>query len=228
MARGTRTRQDFVDAALAIVTESGWSALTPAALAARLEVHPTAVYRHLANWNDLVVAAFDVTIGQVAREAMAALPPEATPRERIEGFMRAMRSAAESEPALVDCILGILRAQPTPAMPNFDAASAQLVALLAAMGVPESLLPQMYQAVEGLMIGSVLTDYLGHPQHLANRRQRRRMSGVAAFEESTRSDEATKALSDATFELSSRLLLDECERMARALGTDGWDRDAGA
>ncbi len=41
------------------------------------------------------------------------------------------------------------------------------------------------------------------------------MSGIPAFEEFSRTDEATVAVSAAAFELSMRLLLDECERLGR-------------
>lgn len=103
-------------------------------------------------------------------------------------------------------------AVPSTLMPNFDAASARLAGLLQEMGVPEAEIPVLYQALESLAIGSVLVDYTGHPLHLVNRRQRRRMSGVPAFEGFSRADDTTKAVSDAAFELSLSLLLDECER----------------
>ena len=86
--------------------------------------------------------------------------------------------------------------------------------LLIAMGVPETDLPAMYQALEALAIGNLLVDFTGHPNHVAHRRQRRRMSGVTAFEQFTRSEAETEAVSDAAFELTARLLLDECERLA--------------
>lgn len=214
MGRGRRTSEDFAEAAAAIVAESGWPALTPAALAERLGVHATAVYRHFATWNDLVVAVFDLGLAQIMTDAMSELPASASPRDRILGFMRAVRAATEADSNLADCVLAILRADTLTAMPNFDAASAAILELIQAIGVPEADCPAMYQAIESLTIGSILVDYTGHPNHVTNRRQRRRMSGAAAFEEFTRSDEATMAVSEAAFELSARLLLDECERLA--------------
>jgi len=215
MGRGRRTSNDFAEAAAQIVAESGWAALTPTVLAERLGVHATAVYRHFANWNELVVAVFDLGIAQLMADAMTALPDDATPRERVLGFMRTVRAATESDPYLADCVLAILNSDAPAVVPNFDAASAQVVGLLEAMGVPDSELPAIYQAIESLIIGSIIVDYTGHPNHISHRRQRRRMSGVAAFEEFTRSDEATMAVSDAAFELNARLLLDECERVAK-------------
>ena len=214
MARGHRTGDDFAEAALAIALETGWASLTPATLSRRLGVHATAVYRHFASWNDVVVAAFDLSLAQLFSGAMEGLAAETSPRERILAFMRTVRAAADDDPNLADCVLAILRmGRPAPA-PNFDAASAQIAGLLMAMGVPPSALPAIYQAIESLIIGSVIVDYTGHPHHISNRRQRRRMSGVAQFESFTRSDESTKAVTDEAFELSARLLLDECERLA--------------
>lgn len=215
MGRGRRTQDDFAEAAAAIVAESGWPALTPNALGERLGVHATAVYRHFSTWNDLVAGAFDLNIAQLMTAAMSSLPEDASPRDRILGFMRTVRAATEADPNLADCVLAILRADTLTAMPNFDNASAQILGLIQRMGVPETECPAMYQAIESLTIGSIIVDFTGHPNHVTNRRQRRRMSGVPMFEAFTRSDEATMAVSDAAFELSARLLLDECERLAQ-------------
>lgn len=214
MARGHRSPEDFASAAHMIVLESGWPGLTAAALAERLGVHPTAIYRHFATWNDLVVAAFDLSLARIFAEAMGSAPEGASPRDRIMAFMRTVRAEVEADPNIADCVLAILRRDTAAPVPNFDAASAQIAQLLTDMGVPEGELPALYQAIEAQAIGGVLVDYIGHPHHFSNRRQRRRLSGVAAFEPSTRSDEATKSIADAAFELSARLLLDECERLA--------------
>lgn len=196
------------------MAESGWAALTPARLAESLGVHPTAVYRHFPAWNDLVVAVFDLRLAQIFTAAMASAPPDATPREQILGIMRIFRLATRNDPFLADCIYLILSADTLLPAPSFDAASEQMANLLIAMGVPETDLPAMYQALESLAIGNLLVDFTGHPNHVAHRRQRRRMSGVTAFEQFTRSEAETEAVSDAAFELSARLLLDECERLA--------------
>ena len=216
MARGRRGSSDFAEAGARIVADSGWAALTPPALAEKLGVHTTAVYRHFPSWNDLLVAVFDLSIGQLSESARVAEDGGASPREQITIFMRTVRGAVDADPYLADCIYAILRSEGTSPMPNFDAASARLAGLLIEMGVPVAELPTLYQALEGLVIGTTLVDYTGHPLHLVNRRQRRRMSAVPAFEEFSRTDAATKAVSDAAFELSLRLLLDECERLAHS------------
>lgn len=214
MGRGRRTSQDFAEAAAGIVAEAGWPALTPPALAEQLGVHATAVYRHFATWNDLIVAVFDLSIARILSDAMEALPKNASPRDRIIGFLRTVRAATEADPYLAECVSAILSTGTLTVMPNLDAASRQIAELLRQMGVPSSELPTMYQAIEGFIIGSVIVDFTGHPNHIVNRRHRRRMSGVPEFEEFTRSDEATMAVSQAAFELNARLLLDECERLA--------------
>lgn len=216
MARGRRTDGDFAEAGAAIVAESGWAALTPPALAQHLGVHATAVYRHFATWDAFIAAVFDLGLAQLLDTTMADVPLTAAPRERVLAFMRSVRIAADADPYIADCILAILRSETQAVMPNFDAATVVVTDLLREIGVPEEQIPVMHQAIEGLALGSILADYMGHPLHIANRRYRRRMSGVAAFEEFTRSDETTKAVSDAAFELTARLLLDECERLGAA------------
>lgn len=215
MARGRRVALDFAEAGAAIVAESGWAALTPPALAEHMGVHTTAVYRHFPSWNDLLVAVFDLSLGQLTEAAQTAEAAEASPREQISTFMRTVRAAMNADPYLVDCVYAILRSEGTSPMPNFDAASARLAALLLEMGVPVTELPAVYQALESIAIGTSIADFTGHPLHLVNRRRRRRMSGIPAFEEFSRNDETTMAVSEAAFELSMRLLLDECERLGR-------------
>lgn len=218
MGRGRRGSADFAQAGAAIVAESGWAALTPPALAERMGVHATAVYRHFPSWNDLLVAVFDLSLGQLTEAARMAEAAGASPREQIATFLRTVRAAMDADPYLVDCVYAILRSEGTSPMPNFDAASARLAALLLEMGVPVTELPAVYQALESIAIGTSIADFTGHPLHLVNRRRRRRMSGIPAFEEFSRTDEATMAVSDAAFELSLRLILDECERLGREQG----------
>lgn len=213
MARGRRTPDDFVDAAAGIVAESGWPSLTPAALALRMGVHATAVYRHFGQWNELVVAVFDRGVAEMMTATVSALPAHASPRDVILGFMRTVRAATLADPNLADCILAVLKSESAPPMPNLDAATAGIIKQLKAMGIPPSDIPVLYQAIEGLTMGSLLVDFIGHPHHVSNRRQRRRMSAVAEFEEFTRNDASTMEVSDAAFELNARLLLEECERI---------------
>lgn len=214
MARARRTSQDFVDAAAGIVARSGWSSLTPQSLAEELGAHSTAVYRHFPTWNDLVVCVFDAQIPLLLEQALQELASDPSPRDQILGFMMAVRSATQADPFFADCCLAILRSDAPVLAPNFDAVSAKVAGLISKMGVPDDQVPVMYQAIEMLTMGSIIVDYIGHPHHVSARRQRRRMSGIEAFEAFTRSDEATHAVSIAAFEVSARLLLDECERLA--------------
>lgn len=215
MGRSRRGSSDFAEAGATIVAASGWAALTPTTLAESLGVHATAVYRHFPAWNDLLVAVFDLSLGQLTEAAREAEGDGAAPREQIAGFLRTTRLAVDADPYLADCIYAILRSEGTSPMPNFDAASARLASLLQEMGVSDADIPVLYQALESLVIGSILVDYTGHPLHLVNRRQRRRMSGVPAFEAFSRADDTTKAVSDDAFELNLGLLLDECERRGK-------------
>jgi len=73
------TRDDVVDAALAIVRDDGGDALTMRGLAGRLGVAPTTVYWHVGNRDELVLA---VVRRQAERQAGARVRGS-TPAERI-------------------------------------------------------------------------------------------------------------------------------------------------
>lgn len=201
-------------AATSLVLESGWAGLTPKSLAERLGVHSTAIYRHFSAWDDVIVAVFDQQVVHLLDASQGALPADATPRERIISLMRAFRNAANDDPHVADCLSAILSAGNVGQTPNADVVTAWLVDQLEQWGVPRDQLPEMHQALESLLIGGILCDFAGHPDHVALRRQRRRMSGIPAFEEFSRTDEACAQVGSDAFELTARLLLDECERIA--------------
>lgn len=214
MARTRRSGEEFVLAAAGIVAESGWESLTAKSLAERLGVHSTAVYRHFGTWDDLVVAVFDLGLGQLLEAGQSLLAEGASPRDRILASLRAFRAAADADPFVADCFAAILTAGTVAQTPNADALTTWLVQQLEEWGVPRAQVPAMHQALENLVIGGIFCDYASHPDHVSLRRQRRRMTGIPAFEEFTRSDEACAQIGTEAFELSARLLLDECDRLA--------------
>ena len=201
-------------AAVALVEEVGWAGLSPKSLADRLGVHSTAIYRHFASWDDVVVAVFDRQVVHLWQASQDHLPSNASPRERLLALMRAFRAAANGDPYVADCLASILNAGEVGRTPNSDGVTAWVVDRLEEWGVPTDRVPQIHQALESLIIGGILCDYAGHPDHVARRRQRRRLTGIPAFEEFSRTDEACAQVGVDAFELTARLLLDECERMA--------------
>jgi AcrR family transcriptional regulator len=123
--RGRATRQRISAAAVELVAELGWDAVTTRAVAARAGVNPALVHYHFGSMDVLlrsaVVAALDEEIGQAARpfaddptlggalggafDAVSRFDPRAPAATLlIEAMVRAVR-----DPGLTDAIVGGLQ-----------------------------------------------------------------------------------------------------------------------
>ncbi len=124
-ARGQATRRKIAAAAVELVAEMGWDAVTTRAVAARASVNPALVHYHFGSMDALlrgaVVAALEEEIGQAARpltgdsslaeglagavDAIGRFDPD-TPAGSllVEAMARAMR-----DPGLAEVIVGSLQ-----------------------------------------------------------------------------------------------------------------------
>lgn len=91
---GALSRERIVDAAIALLDEEGESGLTFRALAARLATGPGAIYWHIANKDELLVAASDAVIAH----AMSKVRACATPREAIRRVAVGVFEALDAHP----------------------------------------------------------------------------------------------------------------------------------
>src|SRR6218665_1696743 len=73
------SRDQIVEAAIALLDESGEAGLTFQALSKRLSTGPGAIYWHIANKGDLLTAACDAIIAR----AVVATPADAAPKANI-------------------------------------------------------------------------------------------------------------------------------------------------
>ncbi|NBD09959.1 TetR/AcrR family transcriptional regulator [Corallococcus silvisoli] len=86
--RGSERREDalsrerIVDAAIQLLDDEGEDGLTFRALATRLATGPGAIYWHIANKSELLVAASDAVVAR----AMSEVPAFATPHKAIRGI----------------------------------------------------------------------------------------------------------------------------------------------
>ncbi|MBN9687424.1 MULTISPECIES: TetR/AcrR family transcriptional regulator [unclassified Corallococcus] len=98
--RGAERREDalsrerIVDAAITLLDEQGEDGLTFRALATRLATGAGAIYWHIANKDELLVAATDAVIAR----AMATVPASATPRESIRGLAVGLFETIDAHP----------------------------------------------------------------------------------------------------------------------------------
>lgn len=202
--KGSLSRQAFADAAIAIIDERGFDALSMRTLGDELGVHATAVYRHFSSKHELV----EVALARMLDVAGVEVPEVGAPRQRIAGLMRSLRMAFAQHPNF--------------ALPNLtiqdEQATVELVrtalVLLREMGLRGRDLVVAYQLLETFSVGTNAYDWGNFPDGLEARRRGRRMVGDEAFDDSSRTLESMLAVNDDAFELGLQALLDACEAMA--------------
>ena len=204
MSKVTLSRDAFTDAALAIIDERGFEALSMRTLGAELGVHATAVYRHFANKHDLVEAV----LARMLVVAGVEVPATGSPREKIAGLVRSLRRAFQQHPNLA---LPNLTIQDEQATVEFVRIA---LALLREIGLRGRTLIIAYQMLETYSVGTNAYDWGNFPEGLEARRRGRRMVGDEAFDECSRTMEAMAVVNDEAFEAGLQALLDACEAMA--------------
>jgi AcrR family transcriptional regulator len=146
MARLTPT--GIVDAALAVVAEEGPEALTMRRLGSELEADPTAVYRHFATMNDLLIAVGDRVLDGVCRRLPAG-PPERV----ITMLCERVRAQAMARPR----VASLLQAAPS-LRGNERAVTERLIVELQRLGLEGLAAADGYHALIELTIGSAAID----------------------------------------------------------------------
>jgi AcrR family transcriptional regulator len=94
--RNTLSRDRVVEAALALLDERGFDAVTMPSLAKRLGVGTMSLYRHVADKDDLIDAVAARVLGGVEVPGGDA----ADWKGRVVGYLRALRAATLAHPAL--------------------------------------------------------------------------------------------------------------------------------
>jgi AcrR family transcriptional regulator len=122
------SREQIIQAAIALLDESGEEGLTFRALSERLATGPGAIYWHIANKNDLMTAACDELIGKTIREASL----DGTPQENIRLLGLAMFDAMDAHPWLGSALMHA--PQQSPMLHIVERVGQQLKA----MGVPKT------------------------------------------------------------------------------------------
>jgi AcrR family transcriptional regulator len=98
--RGAERREDalsrdrIVDAAIELLDDEGENGLTFRALATRLSTGAGAIYWHITNKNELLLAASDAVVARAMGEVLAS----ATPREAIRGIAVGVFEAIDAHP----------------------------------------------------------------------------------------------------------------------------------
>jgi AcrR family transcriptional regulator len=98
--RGTLSRQVLLDSAREIIDIGSVSALSMRALGARLDVDPTAIYRHFQNKNELLDALADLMI-----RGAEPLPATGDPDTDVRENLRQLRLSLLRQPTLAPSVL---------------------------------------------------------------------------------------------------------------------------
>ena len=84
------SRERIIDAAIELLDSGGEAALTFRTLSAHLATGPGAIYGHVANKHDLLVAACDAVVSRTVEPGMAGASPQATVRALALALFDAM------------------------------------------------------------------------------------------------------------------------------------------
>lgn len=142
--RNTLTRQRVVAEALALIARDGVHALTMRAVAARLEVVPGALYRHVPNKERLHDLVLDSVLAEVDREVDPALPWT----EQVTVLAHRLRAVLAGHPG----IAGLLATR-DPLGPGSLALAEAFLRVLRAAGFPDDKAGHAYFLVVGYVLG---------------------------------------------------------------------------
>lgn len=203
----SRTREEFVTAAIAFADEKGISSLTLRSLGVELGAATTAVYRYFANKDDLIIAM---------REALLA---EAIPvttgggaRQRLTATASSFRNTARRHPCLSQ-IMGL----PALEGANSAAVMAFTVEALEELGLTGPALIRGYRQIESFVVGTSAYDFADAPGHLGERLARMRLIGREDFDRLLVDEAAVEADNELAFMTTFTWILDGL--IAEATGT---------
>ncbi|HEY8545329.1 MAG TPA: TetR/AcrR family transcriptional regulator [Acidimicrobiales bacterium] len=141
------SRQDVVDAAVALADEGGLAAVTMRAVAARLGVAPMTLYGHVTSADELV----DLVVGASIATAVAKRPRRHRDgRSALVAFAHGLREMFLAHPAVLDTY----RRRPVQD-PTGLAVTEGVIAALVADGLDEEAALHVYAGVYAFVVGFV-------------------------------------------------------------------------
>lgn len=196
----TRTREEFVSAAIDFADAHGLSALTLKSLGDALGASTTAVYRYFRDKDALIVALRETLLIRV----VAGLEGASTdPREQLVAAAMAFRAEARRHPCLSQ-IMGL----PAVEGDNSAAVPELVVGALAALGLRGDDLARGYQQIESFVIGTSMFDFSDAPNHITGRHDRLSKVPDDGFRAALGTADAVDANNEAAFEATLHLIID--------------------
>ncbi|OHV27780.1 TetR family transcriptional regulator [Parafrankia soli] len=146
--RGTLSREVLLDAAMEIVRIGGADAFSMRALGARLEVDPTAVYRHFRTKNELLDVLADILIA-----GDEPLPSTGDARADLRASLHQLRRSLLRHPTMA----GVILRRPPGGRAYWERANHAL-GLLRGMGLSPEQATSAYQTLLFYSLGHVLSE----------------------------------------------------------------------
>jgi AcrR family transcriptional regulator len=147
--RRALTRERVVTEALAIISTDGVQALSMRALASRLGVVPSALYRHVRSKEQL----HDLTLDAVLAEVDLQADPTLTWAEQVTALAHRLRGVLEDHPG----IAGLLKTR-DPLSPHSLALAEAFLALLHEAGLPDRQAALAFRLIYDYTLGFALSD----------------------------------------------------------------------
>ena len=198
------SREVFVKAARDIVEEQGIDAYTARALADRLSVDATAVYRYFPSLDSVLTAAAGELMWTISA------PTEGTPRQRLEQLLLNVHEHFYSHPNLVPLLVAV-----GDEIPGGETMNRIGVSLLEELGLHGDDLALCHRLLESFVFGVHSIDLATAPLHLEARRKRLRQIDHPDLDRAAHSIEAVEELNRRAFRTGLTLLLDYCESLAK-------------
>jgi AcrR family transcriptional regulator len=145
------SKDQIVAAALALADESGLEAVTMRAVAARVDASPMALYRHVADKEELLDGVLELVLSEVP------LPEPSLPWDlRLLELAAGIRTVARCHPTTI----GLVFSRPGDT-PGVRKAVAVTIGALTEAGVPPSQLSRLERMLSTFVVGFALSEVSG-------------------------------------------------------------------
>lgn len=201
MARpSVHSREEFLQAALAIVDSEGLDALTLRRLGNEVGVSYTAVYTYFKSREELIGAL----VNNLSAEIVSGVKiTGTTPREVILAIGVSTRETLSRHPLLVPAFTHA----GTDETEGDTSTISMIAPLLEQAGLTGKELALSYRAIESYVIGSTVFDLGAAPRHLSTRLRRYRQSKHPEFMAAAKTEKSLSAHNEEAFTLGLSSLL---------------------
>lgn len=150
---GRLTREKILAAVVDLLERSGAGTVTTRTIGEALQVHPTALYRHFRDMDELLREAADAILAGLGDEMVS--PPGADAFDAVSEMCRRLRAALMAHPAAAQ----VMSRGPSRKT-NERALTEQMLGLLSDAGLSDPDAAQAYHALVEFAVGSAAIDSL--------------------------------------------------------------------